>query len=97
MARLYHSQNRQAFVKEWSACDKLVADALVLIARVLEQVTPGSHVGPPTEQRTTLPLGHATPHAEFDPVVECVREALGPDWATAADQLGPVLRRALDE
>ena len=49
------------------------------------------------EQRTALPLGHPAPHAELDPVVQRVREALGADGAAAADQLGPVLRRALDE
>ena len=53
--------------------------------------------GPAAEQRTPLTLGHAAPHAELDPVVERVGEALGPDGAAAADQLGPVLRRPLNE
>src|SRR6266581_877386 len=80
-----------------SAGDQLVAGALVLVARVLEQVAPGNHVRPAAEQRTPLTLGHAAPHTELNPVVECVREALGPDGAAAADQLGPVLRRPLNE
>src|ERR1700735_516403 len=80
-----------------SAGDELVAGALVLVTRMLEQVPPGGHVRPAAQQRAPLPLGHAAPHPELDPVVERVSKAIGPDRAAAADQLGPVLRRALDE
>src|ERR1022692_4402245 len=79
------------------ASDEFARDALVLVPRVLEHFTPGDDIGPPPQQRAPLTFGHAAPYAELDPVVECVGQALGADGAAPADQLGPVLRRALDE
>ena len=77
---------------------KLVGgDALVLVPGALQELAPRHDVGPAPEQRAPLPLGHAAPHPELDPVVERVREALGPNRAAAADQFGPVLRCPLNE
>ena len=63
----------------------------------LEQFPPRRDVRAAAQQRAALTLGHPAPHAELDPVVEGVSEALGPDGAAPADQLGPVLRRPLNE
>ena len=70
---------------------------LVLVTRPLEQFAPRGHFGPPTQERTPLPLGHPTPDTELDSVVERIRKALRANRATPADQLGAILRRALDE
>src|SRR5580704_14945413 len=81
-----------------SAGDELVfAGALVVVARVLQQLAPRDDVRPAAQQRAALTLGHPAPDTELDPVVQRVGQALCPDRAAAADQLGPVLRRALDE
>src|SRR5580658_2293909 len=80
-----------------SAGDELVAAALVMVASVLQQIAPGGDVGPAAQQCAALPLGHASPHTKLNAIVEGVGEALGPHRAATADQLGPVLRRALDE
>ena len=76
------------------AGDELARDALVLVPRVLEQITPGDDIRPAPQERAPLTFGHAAPDAELDPVVERVGQALGADGAAPADQLGPVLRRA---
>jgi hypothetical protein len=70
---------------------------LVTIASLLQQLAPGLHVGPPPQQRTPLPLGHSAPDTELDAVVQCVGQAFGSHLAAPADQLGPVLRCALDK
>ena len=70
---------------------------LVLVTGALQQLAPRRHVGAAAEQRPALALGHATPDAELDAVVQRIGQALGADSAAAADQLGPVLRRALNE
>ena len=70
---------------------------LVLVTGALKQLAPRRHVGPPTQQRATLPLGHPAPDAELDPVVERIRKALSAHRAAPADQLGAILRCALDE
>ena len=44
-----------------------------------------------------LPLGHASPDAELDSVVERIRKALRANRASPADQLGAILRCSLDE
>src|SRR5262245_6768268 len=83
---------------QWDlAGNQLCVGALVLVPGVLEQFAPRNDVGPATQQRPPLTLSHATPHAELDPVVERVGQALRPYGAAAADQLGPVLRRSLNE
>ena len=71
--------------------------ALVLVPRGLEQPAPGDHVRPTAQQGAALTLGHAAPYAELDAIVERVRQALCADGAAPADQLGPVLCRALDD
>src|SRR5215469_15697187 len=68
-----------------------------MVPRVLQQIAPRADVWPTAEQRTALPFGHTAPDTELDPVIESVSKALCPHLAAAADQLGPVLRRALDE
>src|SRR6201996_5096496 len=70
---------------------------LVAVTSLLQQLAPGLHVGAPAKQRTALPLGHAAPDAELNAVVQCVGQAFGPHQATPADELGSVLRCALDE
>ena len=50
-----------------------------------------------TQQRTTLTLGHAAPHAPLDLVVESLGEALGTDRAPGAHLLGLVLLGPADE
>src|SRR5262245_1401038 len=79
------------------AGDELAGNALVLVPGALEQLAPGDDVGPAPEQSAPLALGHAAPDAKLDSVVERVRQAFRADGAAAADQLGPVLRRALNE
>src|SRR5690606_3474631 len=71
--------------------------ALVLGLGGFQQVTPRAHIRTPPQQSTPLPLGHATPDTELDPVVQSVRQALGPYRASTADELGSVLRRPLHE
>src|SRR3954468_16044011 len=66
-------------------------------ARRVEQLPPGADVGTAAQEGPALALGHATPDAELDAVVQCVGQALGPDRAAHADRLRPVLRRAGDE
>src|SRR5271166_535259 len=81
-----------------SASDEFVDGLpLVLVAGPLKQLAPRGHLGAPTEQRTPLPLGHAAPDTELDPVVERIRKALRANRAAPADQLGAILRCALDE
>src|SRR5271165_3825914 len=70
---------------------------LVLVAGALKQLAPRGDIGAPTEERTPLALGHPTPDTELDSVVERVRKALRANRAAPADQLGAILRRALDE
>src|SRR5690348_7535850 len=80
-----------------SAGDQFVAGALVFVTGGLQQLAPGVNIRAAAEQRPALPLSHPTPHTELNAVVQRVREALSADGAAAADQLGPVLRRPLDE
>lgn len=54
-------------------------------------------MGLPAQQRAALTLGHTPPHTELHPVVERVRQALGPHRASRAHRFGPVLGRTLDE
>src|SRR4051794_8161530 len=70
---------------------------LVLGLGRLEQAPPGLHVRPALEQGPALALGHPTPDAELDPVVQGVGQALGADDTGHADLLGPVLLSSLDE
>jgi hypothetical protein len=49
------------------------------------------------EQCATLPFGHATPHAELDPVVEGVGPAFQDDGTVPADHCGFALRGAPHE
>lgn len=49
------------------------------------------------EQGPALPLGHAAPHAELDPVVECVGQTLEYDRAVPTDHRGFALRRTAYE
>ena len=70
---------------------------LLLPQRGLEHPPPARHVRVPAQQRAALPLGHAAPHAELDPVVERVGQALVPHRAAAADPLRHVLLGALHE
>src|SRR5262245_50311951 len=70
---------------------------LRLIECGLEHPPPARHLGVAAQQRPTLPFGHATPHAELDPVVQGVGEALVAHRAPPADPLRHVLLRALDE
>lgn len=49
------------------------------------------------EQRAALTLGHASPDAELDAVVQGVRATLGDDGAVAADDRRLALRCAADE
>ena len=65
--------------------------------RRLEQATPRGDVRATTQQRTALALGHATPDAPLDLVVERLGEALGAHRAAGAHLLGAVLRRASHE
>ena len=61
------------------------------------------HLGPRPDIRPTpqegpaLALGHPAPHAELGAVVEGIGEALGPDRAPLAHDLGGPLGLALDE
>src|SRR3954449_9867075 len=71
--------------------------ALVLTTRDLEQPTPRLDVRTAAQQSPALTLRHAAPHAELDPVVECVCEALGADHARHADGLRAILSRPLNE
>src|SRR3954469_17339882 len=71
--------------------------ALVLAPRGLEQATPRLDVRATAQQCAALTLGHAAPHAELDPVVERVSEALGADHARHADGLRAILSRPLNE
>ena len=50
-----------------------------------QELGPDSDVGPPPQQRPPLPLRHPAPDPELDPLVECVREALGAHRADAAE------------
>ncbi len=70
---------------------------LVLVARGLEQVPPRGDVRAAAQQGAAFALGHAPPDTELDPVVEGVGEALGAHRTPAADRLGAVLGRPLDE
>ncbi len=80
-----------------SARHQVVNVLLVALTSLLEQLTPGLDVRPPPQQGTALPLGHPAPDAKLDAVVQRVGQAFGPDLATPADQLGSVLRCALDK
>src|SRR5579883_1615931 len=69
----------------------------VRLALSLQYLAPRPDVGPPTQQRAPLPLRHAAPDAELDPVVQRIRQTLGANRAGRTHGLRPVLRRALDE
>src|SRR5260370_79008 len=75
----------------------LAAAVLRMHAAPLKQLAPRGHFGPAAQERTPLPLGHPTPDTELDSVVERIRKALRANRAAPADQLGAILRRALDE
>src|SRR5688500_15946751 len=62
-----------------------------------EHLPPARHVRMPAQQCAPLPLGHASPDAELDPVVQSVGQALVADRAAAADPLRHVLLGALYE
>ena len=51
----------------------------------------------PSQQGTSLALGHATPDPELDVIVEGIGEALGAYGATQANGLHSVLRSTLNE
>ena len=69
---------------------------------VCSSALPGLDVRAPAQQGATLALGQAAPHAELDPVVEGVGEALGanrapagrPTWRDAGPPLDEQLVRA---
>ena len=62
-----------------------------------EEVGPGNNFGVLLEQCAALPLGHPTPHAELDAVVEGIGAALRDHRAVPADDGGFALGRAADE
>jgi len=62
-----------------------------------EELLPRRDVRPAPQQCAPLTLGHSSPDAELDPVVESVGEALGTDKASEAACLDPILSRALHE
>ena len=49
------------------------------------------------EEGAALTLGHATPYAELDAIVECVGSAFRDDGAVPADDCGFALCGASDE
>jgi hypothetical protein len=53
-----------------------------------EELGPGNHLGVLLEQRAPLTFGHATPDAEFDPVVQGVGAAFEDHRAVPADDGG---------
>ena len=63
----------------------------------MKQPSPRRDVRALAKKCAALPLCHATPNAEFDPVVESVGQALGPNATTSADDLGAVLGGTLHE
>ena len=71
--------------------------AIEFILSRLEQVAPRGDIRATAEKGATLTLGHATPDAELDAVVESVGKAVGAYDATGANGLGPVLGGSLDE
>jgi hypothetical protein len=62
-----------------------------------EEVRPGNNFGVLLEQRTALPLGHPTPHAELDPVVQGIGSTFEDHRAVPADHCGFALSGAADE
>src|SRR6187431_2643630 len=69
----------------------------LLPERGFEHLPPTRHVRVPAQQSPPLPLGHASPDTEFDPVVQSVGQAFVADRAAAADPLRHVLLGALHE
>ena len=68
-----------------------------LALRRLEDAAPRDDVRPLAEDGPALALGHASPDAPLDLVVEGLGEALGPHRATGTHLLRAVLRGAADE
>lgn len=62
-----------------------------------KEVGPGNNIRVLFEQRATLPLGHASPDAELDAVVQGIGAAFGDHGAMAADDRGFALRGAAHE
>src|SRR5215212_7876376 len=91
-------RSAQRWLRRSTGRDELLgAVLLVAVHRGLEHLAPAGDLRVPAQQRPALPLRHAAPHPELDPVVEGICEALVPDRATAADPLRHVLFGALNE
>ena len=71
--------------------------AIELVLSCLEQVAPRGDIRATAEKGATLTLGHATPDAELDAVVESIGKAVGANHAAGANGLGPVLGGSLHE
>ena len=76
---------------------RLHVDTGVLDHRRLEQRAPRRDVRTLAQDGPALALGHATPHAPLDLVVQRLGQALGADGATATHELGTVLLGPSDE
>ena len=61
---------------------------------LVEEVRPGHHLGVLLEQGPALPLGHPSPNAELDLVVQRVCPAFLHHWAMTADHCRLTLGRA---
>jgi hypothetical protein len=62
-----------------------------------EEVSPGNDLGVLLEQRAALTLGHPTPDAELDAIVERIRATLQDHRAVSADHGGFALGGSADE
>ena len=82
-----------------NSTDPAGEDALAIefILSCLQQVTPRGDIRTTAEKCAALTLGHATPDAELDAVVESIGKAVGAYHAAGANGLGPVLGGSLHE
>jgi len=68
-----------------------------MLALGCEELGPGNDLGMLLEQSAALAFGHATPHAEFDAVVQRVGTAFEDHRAVPADDCGLALCGAANE
>lgn len=80
-------------------CRAVPVGRLVVVrgAGALQELSPGRHSWATSQDRPPFALGHPSPNAPLDPVVECLGQAFQPHRASATDGLGVMLRRTLYE
>lgn len=68
-----------------------------MLALSSKEFRPGHHFGVLLQQGAALTFGHASPHTELHPIVQCVRTTLGGHRTVPADHRCFALRSAANK